>query len=66
MEPKNKSLLREMRVKAGIAQKDLAKRTGIAVATICSIEYDKYLMSELMARRLGEFFGVDWKIFMAL
>ena len=65
MEPKKKSLLREMRVKAGISQKDLAERIGCDKNIICSIEYNRYPVGELMARRLGEFFEVDWKVFMA-
>lgn len=63
MEPKRKSLLRELRTKAGISQTELARLTGCYKSNISSMEYGKISICELNARRFGDIFKIDWHVF---
>lgn len=65
MEPKHQSFLRNKRRSWGLTIRELAKAIGISPHTISLMEYGKNACGELNARRLGEYFGVDWKKFLS-
>jgi len=64
MTPKRPSFLRKCRQSKGMSTIELGKSLGILPNYISKIEYGKITCGELMARRLGEFFGMDWKLFL--
>lgn len=56
-------ILRQFRLKRQISSKELAEQIHVFPEQISRIETGLGECGELMARRLGEYFGVDWRIF---
>jgi transcriptional regulator with XRE-family HTH domain len=65
MEPKYTSKVREVRKRRGLKTKDLAEAIGVVPNYISRIEYGTEACGELMARRIGEYFGLAWKQFLS-
>jgi len=55
-------MLREIRLAAGLTQRELAKRANIYPEVISRIETKKARCGELIARRLGEQLFCDWRV----
>lgn len=53
-----KTILRELRLKAGLTQQQLADRVHVSARTIISIEKEQYSPSLMLAYRMAEVFGV--------
>lgn len=53
-----KTILRELRLKAGLTQQQLADRVHVSARTIISIEREQYSPSLMLAYRMAEVFGV--------
>lgn len=56
--------LKELRKKRGYNQEQIAKALGIGQANYSKIESGSRPMTLKMAKRLGEYFGVDFKKFL--
>lgn len=56
--------MREARKKRGITIKKLAQDFGVLPCALCLCELGKVSTGELRARRLGEYFQEDWKLFL--
>jgi integrase/DNA-binding XRE family transcriptional regulator len=54
------SRLRELRIKAGLSQKQLAERSGVTIQSISPLENGKRPVSKTMARLLAPALGIDW------
>jgi len=65
MEPVLYSYLRETRKRHGLSTKELGAKLGVVPYTLTNMEYGHRICGELMARRLGEFFGEDWIKFLS-
>lgn len=55
--------LKEIRTKKNITQKKLADIVGVKRVTITNIENGINKPSISTAKKLGDYFGFDWKIF---
>lgn len=53
-----KTILRELRLKAGLTQQQLADRVHVSARTIISIEKEQYSPSLMLAYRMAEVFAV--------
>ncbi|MBE5813912.1 MAG: helix-turn-helix transcriptional regulator [Clostridiales bacterium] len=53
-----KTILRELRLKAGLTQQQLADRVHVSARTVISIEKEQYSPSLMLAYRMAEVFGV--------
>ena len=53
-----KTILRELRLKAGLTQQQLADRVHVSARTVISIEKEQYSPSLMLAYRMTEVFGV--------
>lgn len=56
-------MLKELRLKRGLSQDDLAEAMGCHRSTLAMIETGKNHPSVELAKKLGEFFGVEWNKF---
>jgi len=56
------TLLRSLRKEKGLQVKQVAKVVGIHPHELSEIERCVRACGELNARRLGEFYGVDWRL----
>lgn len=56
-------ILRQFRLKRQLTCKELAQRVHVFPEQLSRIEIGAQKCGELMARRLGEYFGVEWRIF---
>ena len=54
-----KTRVRELRVRAGLTQQQLAERVRVSSRTIISIEKEQYCPSLMLAYRMAEVFGVS-------
>ena len=54
-----RNLLRELRVKRGLTQEDLAERVGVSRQTIISVESGRYNPSITLAYKLARTFDVS-------
>lgn len=66
MEPKRKSRIRDIRKAFRMTTEDLAKAIGVAPNYISRLEHGKESCGELTARRLGEYFKLNWKQFLSV
>lgn len=57
------SVLRELRNKAGMTQKELAERCGVVRQTISNIELGINKPSIKLAKELAQVFGVHFAVF---
>lgn len=57
-------LIRGGRHKAGLTQKELAKKIGVLPHHISEMEHGKRPISKKMAQKLGEIFQVDYRVFL--
>lgn len=57
-------LLRGLRVKEGITQKELAERLGITQTRVSEMEKGTRNISIDMAKRIGEAYNISYKIFL--
>lgn len=55
-------VLRGMRYREGISQKDLAKKTGISQNEISKIENGKRTVGEKVAKRLAQALNTDYRL----
>lgn len=55
--------LRKLREAANMLQSELAEKAGVRQSTIAMIENGTNRPSVNLAKKLGEIFNVDWKIF---
>lgn len=60
---KKHHICRQFRKEKGLTTKQLAQRIHVFPEQLSRIEIGHTKCGELMARRLGEYFGVDWKVF---
>jgi len=56
--------LKGSRVKEGLSQQDLSKRTGIAVTNISKMENGERKIGEKVAKKLSKALNVEYKIFL--
>lgn len=56
-------LLRSCRLKINLKQKTVAEHFKVSNALICMMEKGKIQITELWARRFGDFYEVPWKEF---
>lgn len=54
-----KTLVKELRIKAGMTQLELAERVHVSSRTIISIEKEQYSPSLMLAYRIAQVFGVS-------
>ena len=57
-------LIRGGRHKAGLTQRELAKKIGILPHHISEMEHGKRPISKKMAQKLGKIFNVDYRVFL--
>lgn len=55
--------LKELRIKKGLTQEQLANECGVQRTTITMIELGENKPSVELAKKLGEVFKIDWKGF---
>lgn len=58
------NLLKSYRSDHQLTQTKLAKHLGISQSNIAEMETGKRSVSKLMAKKLGELFGVNYKVFL--
>ena len=51
---------KEFRLRAGLTQKEVAKRLGVAPATLCIYEQGKHKLPVEIAMKMGPIYGVYW------
>ena len=59
----NRMELKTLRKKHKLTRKELGELVEVGTSTIAMIENGTNYPSVKLAKRLGELFGVDWKIF---
>lgn len=57
-------LIRGGRHKAGLTQKELAKKIGVLPHHISEMEHGKRPVGKKMAQKFGEIFNVDYRVFL--
>lgn len=56
-------LVKQMRVKYGLSQEELASKVGVTRSTIAMIETEKNSLTIEMAKKLSKVFDIHWKDF---
>lgn len=56
-------LVKQMRVKYGLSQEELASKVGVTRSTIAMIETEKNSLTIEMAKKLSKVFDMPWKDF---
>jgi DNA-binding XRE family transcriptional regulator len=59
-EPGRRLTLRELRIREGLSQKDLAELSGVTFQSISTMENGKRRIGKAMAQRLADTLNVDW------
>jgi len=60
---KKHHICRKFRTERNLTTKELAQSLNVFQEQLSRIENGHTKCGELMARRLGEYFGVDWRVF---
>lgn len=55
--------LKELREFANLTQRELAEKAGVSTSAIGMIENGTNMPSVPLAKKLGEIFNIEWKIF---
>lgn len=56
-------ILKELRAGKGVSQQTVAEACGVKRETVCLIETGVNNPSVKLAKRLADYFGVEWHIF---
>lgn len=56
-------ILKELRTSKGVSQQTVAEACGVKRETVCLIETGVNNPSVKLAKRLADYFGVEWPIF---
>lgn len=65
MKHKTETFLNKCRKSKNLKIKELADQIGIARTSLSAIEHKRITCGELVARRLGDYFDMDWALFLS-